>query len=161
MNRALRLAGLLLTVAVVAAAACFLTGRFLSHHPAPGTGQGADAAHQWVHRELKLTAEQDQALHAIEQRYAARRDELKTAIRQANAELARAIRKDRADSPKVSAAVDKIHQAQGYPVVEGEFPWTSPGSPDSFRPSSERRRLRFAREPVRSSPSPSTSRAES
>ena len=113
MNRALRLAALLLTVAVVAAAACFLTGRFLSHHPAPGTGQGADSAHQWVHRELQLTAEQDQALHAIEQRYATRRDELKTAIRQANAELARAIREDRADSPKVSAAVDKIHQAQG------------------------------------------------
>ena len=113
MNRALRLAGLLLTVAVVAATACFLTGRFLLHHPAPGTGQGADAAHQWVHRELQLTFEQDQTLHAIEQRYAARRDELKTAIRQANAELARAIREDRADSPKVSAAVDKIHQAQG------------------------------------------------
>ena len=113
MNGALRIAALLLTVAVVAATACFLTGRFVSHHPAPGTGQGADSAHQWVHRELQLTAEQDQALHAIEQRYATRRDELKTAIHQANAELARAIREDRADSPKVSAAVDKIHQAQG------------------------------------------------
>ena len=113
MNRALRLAALLLTVAVVAAAACFLTGRFLSHHPAPGTGLGGDAAHQWVHRELILTPEQDQALHPIEQRYATRRDELKAAIREANAELARAIREDRADSPKVSAAVDKIHQAQG------------------------------------------------
>ena len=113
MNRVLRLAALLLTVAVVAAAACFLTGRWMSHRPAPGTGQGADSAHQWVHRELKLTFEQDQSLHPIEQRYAARRDGLKAAIRQANAELARAIREDRADSPKVSAAVDKIHQAQG------------------------------------------------
>ena len=87
MKRALRLAALLLTVVVVAAAACFLTGRLLSHRPAPGTGQGADTAHQWVHRELKLTSEQDQSLHPIEQRYAARRDELKAATPQNHAGL--------------------------------------------------------------------------
>ena len=113
MNRALRLTALLVAVAVVASVSCFMTGRWVSHQHPPGTGNGADAAHQWVHRELNLTREQDQALHAIEQRYAARREELKAAIHQANAELARAVREGRAASPKVSAAVDKIHRAQG------------------------------------------------
>ena len=114
MIRVLRLLALLLTVVVVAATACFLTGRFLSRHQASGGGHAdAGGAHQWVHRELHLTPEQDAALHPIEEKYATRRGELTTAIRQANAELARAIREDRADSPKVAAAVDKIHQAQG------------------------------------------------
>ncbi len=113
MNRALRLAVLLLTVAAVAAGSCLLTGRWMSRGPMSGAVQGADAAHQWVHRELHLTPAQDESLHPSERRYAERRDGLKAAIRQASADLARAIREDRADSPKVSAAVDRIHQAQG------------------------------------------------
>ena len=108
-----RFALLLLTVAVVAAGSCLLTGRWVASRHAASSAPGAAAAHQWIHRELGITPEQEQALQPIEAKYAARRDELMAAIHQANAELARAIREDRADSPNVSAAVDKIHHAQG------------------------------------------------
>ena len=114
MSRALRFCALLLVVAFVAATACYLTCRFVSGNQARGEkGSGSGSAHQWIHRELKLTASQDSTLHPIEQRYAVSRTELAASIRAANAELARAIREDRADSPKVAAAVDKIHRAQG------------------------------------------------
>ena len=114
MNRILRICAFLLVVAVVAAAACYLTCRFMSGGQIRGEkGSGAGSAHQWIHHELKLTSAQDSTLHPIEQKYASRRAELAASIRAANAELARAIREDRADSPKVAAAVDKIHRAQG------------------------------------------------
>lgn len=113
MNPVLRFCALLLVVAIVAATACYLTCRFVMRSQMRGEGTAAGSAHQWIHRELKLTASQDSTLHPIEQKYASRRAELAASIRAANAELARAIREDRADSPQVAAAVDKIHRAQG------------------------------------------------
>ncbi len=63
--------------------------------------------------QLHITPEQDKALGPIEQRYAQRRAELTRAIQQANAELANAVLEDKWDSPRVNAAIEKIHAAQG------------------------------------------------
>lgn len=74
-----------------------------------------DAAdyHLWVHQELKLTTEQENVLHAVEERFAEKRKHLTEIIRLANMELAEAITKDRVNSPRVEATVEKIHSAQG------------------------------------------------
>ncbi len=110
MNNALRLVLLLAAVAVVAVASCLATNRLL-HGRIIGTRPAE--AHEWIHRELNISAAQDQALTAVEERYAQRRRELTEAIRAANMELARAIVEDRGYSPRVTAAVEKIHRAQG------------------------------------------------
>lgn len=88
MNNVLRLALLLMVVATVAVLSCWLTNRFL--HGPRASAQSADS-HDWIHRELNITAAQDQTLTAVEERYAQRRRELTEIIRLANQELAQAI----------------------------------------------------------------------
>jgi Spy/CpxP family protein refolding chaperone len=103
-----QLGGLLLTVAVVAALACLLTMRW-----APGRVPAPEDAHQRIHRQLGLSAAQEQALEPLEQRFERRKAELSRAIRDANAQLARAIAEDKGDSPRVRAAVASIHDLMG------------------------------------------------
>lgn len=109
MNNALRLVLLLTSVAVVAVLSCLATNRFLHARPVAE----ATESHGWIHRELGINGEQDKALEAIEDRYAQRRGELAGAIRRANVELAQAVLDDRSYSPRVTAAIERIHQAQG------------------------------------------------
>lgn len=108
-SKALKSAVLLLVVAAVAAGSCWLTGRWMQR---PKYHDAADY-HLWVHQELKLTTAQEEVLHAAEHRFAEKRKHLTEIIRLANMELAEAITKDRANSPRVEAAVAKIHSAQG------------------------------------------------
>lgn len=96
-------------VAAVAALAAFLTFRWVASRP---PAHVADA-HEWLHKELHVTAAQHKALEPIEARYAERERALREKMRQANRELAAAIAKSRAYSPEVAAAVEKVHQHMG------------------------------------------------
>lgn len=69
--------------------------------------------HYWIHNQLRFTPKQESDLEPIEAKFAKRRDELVTVIRQANRELAEALLADKADSQRVKTAVQKIHSARG------------------------------------------------
>jgi Spy/CpxP family protein refolding chaperone len=99
---------MLVVVAFVAVGACFVTFRFLvplrvSSFP----------THEWIHQQLNLTADQMIALEPIEEQFQRRKHELLAQIRSANKELAEAIKEDHVYSTQVSAAIEKIHRAQG------------------------------------------------
>lgn len=109
MKRFLQFITLLIIVALVAMGTCLLT-RFIvpaMHHSTP------QDAHMWIHQQLHITNEQEKALVPIENRYTERRRQLTRAIQQANAELANIILQDKAASPRLNAAIEKIHTAQG------------------------------------------------
>jgi Spy/CpxP family protein refolding chaperone len=107
MNSLGKLALLLALVAIVAASACWATSHFLSQNPPPQTDY-----HHWLHTQLGITAEQDKALDKEEERFAAQRKELVAMIQQDNTELAKAMMEDKEFSPRVVAAVEKIHHGQ-------------------------------------------------
>ena len=108
MKPALRIVALLLAVAGVAFLTCWLNGR-VTHHRARESSE----AHVWIHTQLGITAEQEKALEPIEERFAEKKKHYAELIRIANKELAQAIVEDRSDSPRVSAAVERIHHAMG------------------------------------------------
>jgi Spy/CpxP family protein refolding chaperone len=89
-----------------------LAGMWLGHQllSAPSRDQ---SLHAMVHDELSLTPEQDEALHALETSFAARRQTLEAEMREANAELAAAIRASETAGPAVEAAVHHFHDAMG------------------------------------------------
>ena len=66
-----------------------------------------------IHRELDLTAEQDERLEVIEARFAERRDALETEMRAATGELADTLVADKAYTPRVERAVNRFHDAMG------------------------------------------------
>lgn len=77
-----------------------------------GAGQMNHAdTHGWLHEQLDLTAEQDNRLHEIEKRFAAIEAKHEAALAAANAELAEILKEDRSYTPRVEAAVEKIHHA--------------------------------------------------
>lgn len=69
--------------------------------------------HEFVHEELRLTAEQKRRLEVLEQDFAVRRRAREAELRAANAELARAIQARHEYSPQVQAAVERFHDAMG------------------------------------------------
>lgn len=69
--------------------------------------------HAWIHKELGLTAGQEQRLAPSERRYEEAKRHLTEVIRIANQELAVAISEDRTNSPRVQEAVETIHGAMG------------------------------------------------
>lgn len=105
MSKPLQFLLLLLIVAIVAGAAYKLTGLLMP--------RSTIDSHTWIHEQLGINSEQEKALAPIEARYARRKVELQNAIRTANVELAQAILDDRGESPRVAAAIEKIHASQG------------------------------------------------
>jgi Spy/CpxP family protein refolding chaperone len=108
-NRPLQLIAILIIVALVAAAACYISARVFG----PLRSQPGVSGHEWIHKQLGLSPDEQKALEPIETKFAKHKRNLMGEIRSANKELAEAIRQDRADSPRVSAAVERIHHAQG------------------------------------------------
>jgi nickel and cobalt resistance protein CnrR len=108
MMKPLKLVAMLIVVAVVSAAACYVSARLFG----PLRRSAVDG-HEWIHKQLDLTQGELKALEPIETKFAERKRNLMGEIRSANKELAEAIKQDQGDSPRVSAAVEKIHQAQG------------------------------------------------
>jgi nickel and cobalt resistance protein CnrR len=108
MKKPLQLFAMLIIVALVAAAACYVSARLF------GTLRRSTVdGHEWIHKQLDLTEGELKALEPIEAKFAERKRDLMGEIRSANKELAEAIKQDQTDSPRVSAAVEKIHHAQG------------------------------------------------
>src|SRR5688572_10983148 len=101
--------GFFAAVVIVAGLASFCTWQWMSPH------ESADSieSHEWLHRELRVTGEQQKALEPIEAKYAAQERILREQMREANRELAAAIAKSKGPSPEVSAAVEKIHRHMG------------------------------------------------
>jgi len=107
MNGLGKLALLLVLVALVAASTCWMTSRMMCQPTPP-----ASDLHHWLHTQLGITPDQDKALDREEERFALQRMELIAVIRQNNIELATVMAQDRDYTPRVQAAVDKIHHAQ-------------------------------------------------
>ena len=74
-------------IAFLAAVAGVFVGRILVDAPRANETE----LHALLHRELKLSADQEKKIHLIEARFAARRDALELEMRAANIRLAQAI----------------------------------------------------------------------
>jgi nickel and cobalt resistance protein CnrR len=108
-NKPLQLIAMLIVVALVAAAACYVSARVFG----PLRLKSGVSSHEWIHEQLSLTPDEQKALEPIETKFGQRKRSLMAEIRSANKELAEAIKQDQADSPRVSAAVERIQHAQG------------------------------------------------
>ncbi len=99
----------LVAVALVAAAACLATLHWSQHQIT------ADevTSHEWLHKELNLTAAQLKALEPVEAQFGDRQRKLAEALRDANRQLARAMAEDKAYTPRVAAAVEHVHHTMG------------------------------------------------
>lgn len=93
------------TAALSSAATAFVLSRNRSQIPTD--------YHEWIHRELAMTPEQERRLEPSERRYDETKRHLTELIRIANQDLAQAIAEDRSNSPRVQAAVHRIHEAMG------------------------------------------------
>ncbi len=100
---------LLLVVFVVACVASCLAIVLSNKWQKPA----AQNAHDWIHSQLALTADQEKALEPIEKRYRDKRRELEQRLLLANRELAEAIVADGRDSTRVHDAIEKIHVDMG------------------------------------------------
>tara|TARA_R110000787_G_scaffold286414_1_gene404740 strand:- start:17386 stop:17826 length:441 start_codon:yes stop_codon:yes gene_type:complete len=65
--------------------------------------------HDFVHRELDLSAGQETQLDDIERKFSSEHRELEFALRAANARLAQAMEDEHEYGPKVVAAIDGVH----------------------------------------------------
>lgn len=93
-------------------------------------------AHAWIHEQLALTPEQDKALAASEAKFKAQQKDLAERIRLTNMELGQALVEDAAYSPRVNAALEKIHAAQGElqkVTLEHVFEMQPALSPEQYR----------------------------
>lgn len=116
-------------VAAVAAGATWITEAGLRRTRAP------EDAHAWVHRQLDITPAQDQAIEAVEQRFALRKRDLMERIRLANMELGQAMLDAKAQSPQVATAIRSIHAAQAelqQATIDHVFEMRSALRPDQY-----------------------------
>lgn len=130
-NRWSRIALFAALIALIAAGACYLTIRLLER---PGERNSVDY-HYWIHTQLGLTGEQENALEAVEKHFAERQRTLRARIVEGNAELADAIEADKVDSPRVRAAMAGIHGAQGelqQAVLEHVFAMRPALTPEQY-----------------------------
>jgi Spy/CpxP family protein refolding chaperone len=104
MKRILSLVILLVVVALVASASCLVTRHYFKH-PA--------AAKPEIFGQLGLSAEQGRRINAIRAQFNASQHQCLLLMQQRNRELAGVILAERTDSPRVQAAVEKIHEAMG------------------------------------------------
>jgi Spy/CpxP family protein refolding chaperone len=108
MRKSMQLIMMLAIVALVAALASYLSARVFGPLRPHAVNN-----HEWIHKQLDLTQDEQKALEPVEQKFQEQKVKAVEAIRLANKELADAIRQDQTDSPGVAAAVEKIHRAQG------------------------------------------------
>jgi hypothetical protein len=96
-------------IAFVAAVAGVFVGRVLVDAPRASETE----LHALLHREAKLSDEQEARLRPIEARFAARRDALELEMRAANIRLAQAIEAEHGYGPRVTKAIDETHEVMG------------------------------------------------
>ncbi len=95
-------------IALVGFGAFYTCGNFLK----PPHNHQIDA-HLWLHEQISITAEQDQKLSEIEKKFSDKQRALREKIHVGNLELAAAMLEDKTFSEQVTAAVERIHHAQG------------------------------------------------
>nr|WP_038282150.1 periplasmic heavy metal sensor [Pacificimonas flava] len=86
-------------------------GAFL--HDRYGMADQASGLHEFVHEELDLTEAQERQLDALELRYAPERSSLEKKLAAANRKLAAAIKSEHRYGPRVSLAIENVHQILG------------------------------------------------
>ena len=96
-----------LVVGVAAVSA--LATRYLIDQPP----RQPEVLHDWLHAQLDLTDEQLVALERIEAEFAVKEAPLRDAFAADNRDLATVIREEGAYTPKVSIAVENVHQQMG------------------------------------------------
>ncbi|MCR5872776.1 periplasmic heavy metal sensor [Phenylobacterium sp. J426] len=104
-SRGLLLTLLLTTLAGALGALC--TVHYLQSKRTPAS------LHEFVHKEIRLTDDQETQLARLEQDFAVRRKVREAELRAANAELAAAIQARHEYSPEVQASVERFHHAMG------------------------------------------------
>lgn len=102
--------GFVITLVLVVAAA--VAGTMIGAAVVEGRRQDT-SLHEFMHKELNLTAAQTQKLDGMERAYAMQRRLKETELRAANAALANAIQARHTYSPEVQAAVERFHHAMG------------------------------------------------
>jgi hypothetical protein len=96
-------------IAFLAAVAGVFVGRMLIDTPRASETE----LHALLHREAKLSPQQEQKLQLIETRFAARREALELEMRAANIRLAQAIEAEHGYGPRVTKAIDHTHEVMG------------------------------------------------
>ncbi len=109
-TRLLRNIVIMALVAFIAGAAGAALGATLFAAPGDHASSGM---HALVHEGLDLSAEQERALDAIEERFAARRREVESELTAANRALADVIAENPDYAPEVGDAVGRVHQVMG------------------------------------------------
>ena len=105
----LRRYALVALVAFAAALAAVLVARTWLAPPPRVESQ----VHALLHEKLTLDATQEQRIHALEVRFAKRREALEAAMRADNQRLAAAIEAEHGYGPNVAQAVDRSHHVMG------------------------------------------------
>lgn len=100
---------LLAVVAFFAALAGVLIGRSISDRQQ----EQPNALHELLHDELDLDSQQVARIEGLEQEFAIKRRELELELRADNARLAAAIEAEHGYGPRVTAEIDRSHQAMG------------------------------------------------
>ncbi len=72
-----------------------------------------DNMHTFLHKQLGLSKEQDKNIADIEREFALKKNNIEKKIKQANIDLADAIKESGFESAKAKTAIDKIHDAMG------------------------------------------------
>jgi hypothetical protein len=106
----LSLAFALVAIAMISAASSFLTLRMVNRDES----SPAEDYHDWVHKNLNMTADQERRSQASERRYKETKRHLEEVIRLANSDLAERILQDKSYSPSVEKSVAEIHSAVGH-----------------------------------------------
>lgn len=83
---------------------------FVRPHPPRRTDH---EAHLWLHNLLHLTSEQERRLEPLEGRFVEERKAYLEEVRAANRDLSAALKSEGRFTPKVEAAIERIHKAQG------------------------------------------------
>ncbi|MGV1681523.1 periplasmic heavy metal sensor [Sphingopyxis sp. NJF-3] len=96
-------------IAFLAALAGVFVGRALVDAPRANETE----LHAMLHRELKLSADQQQRLRPIEAQFKARHEALELEMRAANIRLAQAIEAEHGYGPQVTKAIDETHAVMG------------------------------------------------
>lgn len=102
----------ILLIALVAFIAA-IAGVFIGRSVGDPRKASETELHAVLHKDLKLTSDQQAKIDAIEARFAVRRKALDLEMRAANARLAEAIEAEHGYGPKVTAAIDQSHIVMG------------------------------------------------
>ena len=74
--------------------------------------------HEVIHEELRLTPAQSRQIETLEADFRVRRETREMEMRAANSDLAAAIRDEHGYGPRVTAAIERFHQAMGQLQTE-------------------------------------------